>query len=94
MDFTDKRQAVRHRVLKAGKIVFMNNWSIVDCCVRDLSQTGARLSCQDQAAVPTHFRLLILQDNTIRDAQVVWRRDNQCGVIFTSGAKRPPPRKW
>ena len=94
MDSLDKRRAVRHRVLKAGKIVLLNNWSIVDCCVHDMSETGARLSCQDQAAVPTECRLLIPHDNTIRDVRVMWRRDSQFGVIFTSPAKQPPPRKW
>ena len=94
MDSLDKRRAIRHRVLKAGKIVLLNNWSVVDCCVRDMSETGARLSCQDQAAVPTDFRLLIPYDNTIRDVRVMWRRDNEIGVIYTSPAKPPPPRKW
>ena len=93
MNGVDKRGAVRHRVLKNGKIVLLNNWSIVDCCVRDMSDTGARIRCQDQAAVPNEFRLLIPHDNTIRDAKVVWRRDDLCGVHFTSPAKVAPPRK-
>ena len=94
MDGVEKRRAVRRRVLKNGKIVMLNNWSVVDCCVRDMSDTGARIRCQDQAAVPNEFRLLIPHDNTIRNARVVWRRDDLCGVHFTSPAQPPPPRKW
>lgn len=94
MDGWEKRQSARHRVLKSGKIVMMNNWSVVDCCVRDMSVTGARISCQDPMAVPNEFRLLIPHDNTIRDVRVVWRREKQCGVQFISPPKRPPPRKW
>jgi hypothetical protein len=94
MDNIDKRQARRFRVLKDGKIVMLNNWSVVDCCIRDVSDTGARLSCQDQAAVPNDFRLLFLASNAIRDASVVWRRGDQVGVVFTSPSRQAPPRKW
>jgi hypothetical protein len=94
MDNVDKRRSPRHRVLKDGKIVMLNNWSVVDCCVRDVSETGARISCQDPAAVPNEFRLLIPHDKLIRDVRVMWRRGDTCGVQFTSVAKIPPPRKW
>jgi hypothetical protein len=90
----DKRHALRHRVLKEGKIVLLNNWSVVDCCVRDISDTGARLRCKDQVAVPQEFRLLLAAENTIRDCTVVWRRDDLIGVQFTSEPRRAPPRKW
>lgn len=94
MDKFDKRISPRHRVLKDGKIVMMNNWSVVDCCVRDISETGARLRCNNPGALPNTFRLLLTQDNSIRDAQVVWRREDQMGIAFTGPVKRAPPRKW
>ena len=94
MNGFENRQSVRHRVLKDGKIVMLNNWSVVDCCVRDMSATGARIRCGDPAAVPNDFRLLVPSDNTISDARVVWRREGHCGIVFTGPAKPPPPRKW
>jgi hypothetical protein len=94
MENTNKRGARRTRVLKVGKIVTLNNWSVVDCCVRDWSETGARLKCADQLAVPNEFRLVMPGDNTIRDARVVWRREELLGVMFISAAKTAPPRKW
>jgi hypothetical protein len=90
----DHRRASRHRVLKEGKIVMLNNWSVVDCSVRDLSDTGARIRCKDQSAVPTDFKLLLLAENRIRDARVVWRKDDQLGLQFTGEWKPAPPRKW
>ena len=90
----DKRQARRMRTLKDGKIVTMNNWSVIDCCVRDWSETGAKLRCQDQAAVPNEFRLMLPSDNTIRDARVMWRREDLLGILFTSQPRTAPPRKW
>lgn len=89
-----QRIAKRQRVLKQGKIVFLNNLSVVDCMIRDLSESGAKLICDDQMAAPNEFRLVVLMDKTIRDAQVAWRRGNMLGVIFTGEAKPAPPRKW
>ena len=94
MDDSNRRGARRSRVLKDGKIVTLNNWSVVDCCVRDWSETGARLKCKDQLAVPNEFRLVLPSDNTIRDVRVVWRREDYLGITFTSPATTAPPRKW
>ncbi len=88
-----KRKAVRARVLKGAKIVSMNQWSVVDCTIRDLSATGARIICGDQAAVPNEFRFLIPSENTICTAKVVWRREGMLGIAFTSEKTRAPVRK-
>lgn len=90
----DKRRVTRHRVLKEGKIVMLNNWSVVDCSIRDISETGARIRCKDQPAVPSDFRLLLMAEQRIRDAHVVWRKDDQLGLQFTGEWKPAPPRKW
>lgn len=94
MTTEDKRVARRSRVLKDGKIVSMNYGSVVDCCVRDISATGARIRCNDQNAVPNEFQLLIQSDNWIRPARVVWQHGDMLGLEFTGEAKRAPPRKW
>jgi hypothetical protein len=90
----EHRIARRQRVLKQGKILFFNNLSIVDCVIRDLSATGAKLICGDQAAVPNEFRLVVLGDNQMRDVRVTWRKGDLIGVTFTSEPRRAPPRKW
>jgi PilZ domain len=93
-DDDNKRIADRSRVLKGAKIVSMNNWSVVDCQVRDLSETGARLIVGDQTAVPNAFYFLLTADNTIRDAKVVWRKELSIGIHFTSEPRRAPARKF
>jgi hypothetical protein len=89
----ESRVARRQRVLKTGKILMPNNMSVIDCKLRDLSATGARLICEDQAAVPNHFRLVTPADNQQRDVEVKWRRGSEIGVHFTSETRRAPPRK-
>jgi hypothetical protein len=89
----NKRRAVRNRVLKGAKIVSLSNWSLVDCTIRDISATGARIVCGDQAAVANEFRFLIPSENTICNARVVWRREDMLGITFTSEKTRAPARK-
>ncbi len=94
MNTIESRAAQRLRVLKAGKAVTMNYQSVVDCGVRDISATGAKLTCAHQSSVPDEFRLMMPGDNTIREAKVVWRKGEYLGVLFTSSARPAPPRKW
>jgi PilZ domain len=89
----DKRRAPRPRVLKGAKIVALDQWLLVDCHIRDVSETGAKIICKDQLSVPTEFRLPIPKDNTIQTARVVWRKGDMVGVTFTSERTRAPARK-
>ncbi|WP_373502458.1 PilZ domain-containing protein [Aestuariivirga sp.] len=90
----NKRTARRLRVLKQGKILLANNLSILDCTVRDVSPTGARLICSDPGAIPNDFRLVLTADRTMRDVKVMWRRPEQVGVVFTSEPRRAPLLRW
>jgi PilZ domain len=84
----------RSRVLKGAKLVDMRNWSLVDCTVRDMSDTGARIVCGDQFAIANEFRFLIPSDNTIQNARVVWRRGDLLGIEFVGEKSRAPARKF
>ncbi len=94
MTQAESRVAKRLRVLKTGKIIVNKSLAVVDCTVRDLSDTGAKLVCAKSGEVPDEFRIVLIQDNTIRDAVVMWRKGEQLGIKFTSEAARAPPRKY
>ena len=91
---SEKRIARRQRVLKHGKILLSNDMTLLDCTVRDLSTTGAKLMCGDPGSVPNEFRLVFPSDRTMRDVKVVWRRPDQVGVHFTSEPRKAPLLKW
>ena len=55
----ERRAHPRHRTLKAGKIVFNHHFSVVDCTVRSLSATGARLDVPSTFGIPDDFDLLV-----------------------------------
>ena len=87
------RVAPRRKVLKGAKIV-MDDWTNIDCQVRDVSETGAKLICDAAHSVPDKIRLLQTTDNTLRPAQVVWRKSQSLGITFTGEAKKAPARKY
>ena len=90
---TEHRVAKRYRVLKSAKIVF-DDWTSMDCAIRDLSETGAKIRVEGASRLPHRFRLLITSDNTIRDVQVAWFHHDTVGVAFLGEAKRAPLRKF
>ena len=75
-----KERAQRRRILKSGKIVFGS--SSIDCVVRDISATGARVTVQSPLWFPDVFVLVIASDESSRRAHIVWRRDRQIGIAF------------
>ncbi len=87
------RIAPRRKVLKGAKIV-MDNWTNIDCQIRDVSETGAKLICEGALGMPDEFRLLLVTENTIRDVKVVWRKTQSLGIAFTGESKKAPARKF
>lgn len=94
MTESNSRTAQRLKVLKSAKAVFNKNSSVVDCTVRDMSETGARIVFKDHTLVPDEFRFLLTQDNTIRDVKIMWRKGGLVGIKFMSDAVRAPSRKF
>jgi hypothetical protein len=76
----DQRSAVRHRVLKAGKIVF--DGSAITCMVRNMSDVGAMLDVATAAGIPEHFTLIMRADGRRMPCHVVWWKEKRVGVTF------------
>ncbi|WP_048755490.1 PilZ domain-containing protein [Afipia felis] len=76
----ENRKSTRHRVLKAGKIAF--GGAIVDCTVRNLSETGAALDVVSSVGIPDRFTLIVAVDRVQRPCRVAWRKATRIGVLF------------
>ena len=74
------RVAPRHRVLKAGSIEF--NGGVIDCTIRNVSDTGAQLEVASPLGIPDSFWLVIPGSPTPRHCRVAWRSDRRLGVAF------------
>jgi hypothetical protein len=53
----ERRTDERRRVLKAGKFVWNEGGSVLDCTLRNVSKTGALLGVVNAVAVPEKFEL-------------------------------------
>jgi PilZ domain len=78
---SESRKSVRRRTLKAGKVILPNG-SVIDCSIRDMSETGAQLGFAGIAVLPPHFELLIVSSETRMPAELVWHRGLKAGVRF------------
>jgi ribosomal protein S1 len=76
-----RRKTGRSKTLKTAKILFNKNQSVIDCFVRDLSDSGARLKLGDVAGVPRIF-VLELHDGTRLDCERVRVIGDEIGVRF------------
>lgn len=79
----ERRVAPRTRILKSGKILFNNRYSTFDCTVRNISATGALLTIDPAVPLPKVFEIRIGDEEAVRPAKLVYRRDSLAGIHFT-----------
>ncbi len=78
---TFPRQSVRRRQYKPAKIIFNNDNCVVDCILRDISETGARVKVDGAFDCPPDIAMQ-LPDGTRRMCEVIWFRNLEMGVKF------------
>jgi len=78
---TEKRDSPRTRALKSGRIVFNHGSSSIDCTIRNLSASGAKLLVENALGLPAEFVLMCADDRSYR-CTVRWRKLNEMGVSF------------
>lgn len=84
---SEHRREARQRVFLKGRIVFNNGSSSLDCLVRDMSPTGARLVMSEATTLPDAFDLYIPQKDRTYRATLRWRREDGIGVTFEAPAR-------
>ena len=77
----ERRRSSRSRVVKDAK-VFFGSSSMVDCVVRNLTNTGAHIEISNTAELPEVFGLTFDGGRSLRPCRVVWQTPNQTGVEF------------
>jgi hypothetical protein len=88
-----RRVAHRRRTLKEGKVI-LSDWTGIDCVIRDLSDTGARLEFGGPTELPQTFRILVTSSNQLIPVELAWQRGLSVGVHFTGPGRDAPPRKF
>ena len=78
---TQRRDSVRHRAFLKARILNQNRTTI-DCIVRNMSLSGARLEVSQNFILPTEFELEIPQRGSVLLCALIWRKDDAVGVKF------------
>lgn len=76
-----KERSPRIRVFKGAKIVFQGRAATIDCTIRNLSESGARLMVASVVGIPDLFELAVPSE-PIRQCRLIWRKTGQIGVAF------------
>ena len=89
INWAEKRNALRQRTLKQGRIV-VKGMSTMDCLIRNMSLTGARIAVENAHTLPDEFELLIGDEGLRRECEVMSRGEGSAGLRF---AKPLTPRE-
>ena len=89
---SEHRRESRLRTFLKGRIIFNKGASTMDCLVRDLSASGARLALTETTTLPESFDLYIPQKDRTYRSTLCWRREDGIGVTFTDSAGAGPAR--
>ena len=89
----EQARPLRRRVLKSGLICFNARHSTLPCTVRDLTDRGAKLIATGSIGVPDTFELHIELVGLWVGCEVVWRRADAVGVVFTSPIVTEAPKR-
>lgn len=87
----DHRHDTRRRARKEAKVVLSDSTSI-DCLIRDISVTGARLEFGGPTELPQAFLVFIVSSNQIMPAERAWQRGLAVGVHFTGPGREASHR--
>ena len=82
----------RRRMVSAPGIVFGTNGKpIVECQVRDVSETGAQIVLEREAALPREFTLAMSRNGKVRRAcTLVWQFSIVAGARFALSQDQMP----
>lgn len=78
----ERRPSTRKRVLFRGVAVDPFRRNGAACQVRDISQTGARITVSPITNLPDQLHLIIVRAELAYQARVIWRRGEEVGLAF------------
>lgn len=77
-----RRASIRLRTLLEGRVLLGSRVSPVECTVRDISETGARISFVKPVPLPPEFELQVPKRKISRQVRVVWSNEKSHGLMF------------
>jgi hypothetical protein len=82
LDGYERRSGQRHRALKGGTLYFNKGYSSLECVIRDISESGARIQMGETFGVPSRFTMSISGEDMRVEASLRWRTSRNIGLSF------------
>ncbi len=84
--------AIRQRTFLRGTLFYDNRRVSIDCIVRDMSESGARITFDYPVTVPDNVELFIPNKQQTLPARVRRRAPNEIGISFEVARSLEPRR--
>jgi hypothetical protein len=88
MGMSERRRVTRQKSFLSGCVYFNSRRTPIDCLVRDISATGARLIFPGEVNLPDQVYLYVPKKDQTFSALVHWHRGDEVGIAFASSAAR------
>ncbi|MGD0024581.1 MAG: PilZ domain-containing protein [Xanthobacteraceae bacterium] len=82
----ERRRSVRQKSFLRGCVYFNKRRGAMDCLIRDISDSGARIIFSETVSVPDVVDLYIPQKEQTVRARVQWRHGDEIGLAFPDAA--------
>ena len=82
-----RKGTARRKTILGALVISRDGARVIDCMVRDLSDTGAKIRIvAGQAILPRHY-LVVSKQPVAYDASIVWSKGSEVGVRFHATLK-------
>ena len=88
----EPKVAIRQRTFLKGTLYYDNRHASIECVIRDMSDSGARLTFEHPATVPDNVELFIPHKQQTLRARVQRRGANEIGIAFEIDRSLDPRR--
>jgi hypothetical protein len=78
----ERRAKPRKKVLFAGVIVYGEGDFAINCRIRDLTETSARVTLPASQSLPEEFYLINMKEQTAHKARMVWQKKTDMGLAL------------
>src|SRR5665213_148279 len=85
---TEARHNERVRTILGAQIIFNNKNSTLECQIRNISPTGARLVLSESVTLPEEFDINVPQKGRTYRARLRWRTPEGAGIEFLRDEQR------
>jgi PilZ domain-containing protein len=76
----ERRKSNRTRTYLGGTLAFNGRCASLDCIIRNVSESGARVAVDGSAILPDEFDFTVTRDDRAYRARLVWRNATDLGL--------------